>query len=80
MGGNLKRIEPNNCTSIMGDEIIQSLIRIGGLELYMRKCIGHDKSISQKVAESSKESRVIVGRIKFEFSIDFVAIAINLSL
>ncbi|KAH9291191.1 hypothetical protein KI387_043615 [Taxus chinensis] len=78
MGGQLKRLEPDNCESFKNDGEVWNILMENGIATFLEKMAGHSALVSYAVTASWTKGRVQVGNTRFSISTNAIADATGL--
>ncbi|KAH9291398.1 hypothetical protein KI387_043409 [Taxus chinensis] len=78
MGGQLKRLEPDNCESIKNDGEVWSILLENGIATFLEKMAGYSALVSYAVTASWTKGRVQIGNTRFTISMNAIADATGL--
>ncbi|KAH9327653.1 hypothetical protein KI387_007831, partial [Taxus chinensis] len=78
MGGQLKRLEPDNCELIKNDEEVWNILLENGIATFLKKMTGYSALVSYVVTASWSKGRVQIGNTRFTISTNAIADATSL--
>ncbi|KAH9291806.1 hypothetical protein KI387_043005 [Taxus chinensis] len=78
MGGQLKRLEPDNCESFKNDGEVWSILVENGIATFLEKMTGYSALVSYAVTASWSRGRVQIGSTRFTISTNAIADATGL--
>ncbi|KAH9293702.1 hypothetical protein KI387_041094 [Taxus chinensis] len=78
MGGQLKRLEPDNCESFKNDGEVWNILMENGIATFLEKMAGHSALVSYAVTASWTKGRVQIGNTRFSISTNAIADATGL--
>ncbi|KAH9292412.1 hypothetical protein KI387_042402 [Taxus chinensis] len=78
MGGQLKRLEPDNCESFKNDGEVWSILVENGIATFLEKMTGYSALVSYAVTASWSRGRVQIGSTRFTISMNAIADATGL--
>ncbi|KAH9297642.1 hypothetical protein KI387_029324 [Taxus chinensis] len=78
MGGQLKRLEPDNCESFRNDGEVWNILVENGIATFLEKMSGYSALVSYAVTASWSRGRVQIGSTRFTISTNAIADATGL--
>ncbi|KAH9294257.1 hypothetical protein KI387_040536 [Taxus chinensis] len=78
MGGQLKRLEPDNCDSVKNDGEVWNIMLENGIATFLEKMAGYSALVSYAVTASWSKGRVQIGNTRFTISTNAIADATGL--
>ncbi|KAH9314334.1 hypothetical protein KI387_022961 [Taxus chinensis] len=78
MGGQLKRLEPDNCDSVKNDGEVWNIMLENGIATFLERMAGYSALVSYAVTASWSKGRVQIGNTRFTISTNAIADATGL--